>query len=496
MAGKTEENQAGLTVSKEKDFSEWYTQVVQKAELADIRYGVQGFIVHMPWGFRILRRIYEYFEEEVEKDGHQPFLFPLVIKKESLEKEKEHAGFAPDVFWVTRAGDRKLEEEVALRPTGETQIYPLYSLWIRSYQDLPYKGYQSRICTYRNEKTTRPFLRGREFMFFETHDAFAAHDEAIEQIRKDSEMSLRVLYQRCKIPFLFFKRPQWDKFKGADDTFTSDTMMPDGKRNQLSSTHDLGQNFAKAYEIKFHDANSGESYAWQTCYGPGIWRTMAALIGIHGDDKGLVLPFDLAPVQVVIVPIIFADKKSEAKNVLELCKKIEKQLKSRGYRALVDASNETPGFKYNKWELKGVPLRIEIGPKEVKKSSICLSFRTRKEKKDVPAKGMEKEISNAAQTIDKDIQKRADAYFKDNTRYTESYDELKSLLKKYRGFIKTPFCSVDDDGEPCADKLKEETEGAYVCGTIYPKEEKLKDGQKCVVCHKKANHLVHVAKSY
>src|SRR3989344_1081601 len=243
----------GKHPGKKENFSEWYTWVVNEAELADIRYGVQGFIVHMPWGFRIIRRLYEYLEKEVEDDNHQPFLFPLVIKKENLEKEKQHAGFAPDVFWVTKAGNKNIEEEIALRPTGETQIYPTYALWIQGHTDLPFKGYQSRICVYRNEKTTRPFLRGREFMFFETHDVFSTHEQALNQVETDLEICKKVILGKLKIPFLFFKRPQWDKFKGAVNTFTPDTMMPDGKRNQIASTHDLGQNFSKAYNIQFID---------------------------------------------------------------------------------------------------------------------------------------------------------------------------------------------------------------------------------------------------
>ena len=175
----------GISVKKNEDFSEWYTQVVQKAELADIRFGIQGFIVHRPWGFFMLRKIYEYLEKEVEAQKHLPFLFPTVVKEENLTKEKEHAGFTPNVFWVSEAGDKKIEERFALRPTGEAQIYPVYSLWFRSYNDLPFKGYQSRISAFRNEMTTRPFLRGREFMFFETHDVFNTHEESLKQIKDD-----------------------------------------------------------------------------------------------------------------------------------------------------------------------------------------------------------------------------------------------------------------------------------------------------------------------
>ncbi len=485
MSKKTNE---GITVKKDEDFSEWYSQVVQKAELADIRYGVQGFIVHSPWGFRILRRIYELLEKDVEADDHEPFLFPLVIKKENLDKEEEHAGFAPEVFWVTKSGSKQMEEEVALRPTGETQIYPMYALWIRSYNDLPFKGYQSRICTYRSEKTTRPFLRGREFMFFETHDVFATHKEALEQVEKDLLTSEAVIRKQCKIPFLSFKRPQWDKFMGALNTFTPDTLMPDGKRNQMASTHDLGQNFAKAFDINFQDKDGTKKNPWQTCYGPGIWRIMAALIGIHGDDNGLILPFDLAPKKVVIIPIFKEENKA---SVIEYCKDLEKKL---DYSCIVDSTESTPGFKYNKWEMKGVPIRIEIGPKEVLEKTATLVLRTNKTKISVNIKDINSEIKKQSINLDKEIEKKAKEYFKNNTHDAKDLTELKKIIKAHRGFVRVPFCSVENDGEKCADKLKEVTDGVNVCGTLYPVEEKASGN--CIICDKKAKHIVYTAKSY
>jgi prolyl-tRNA synthetase len=489
-----ENNDLGITVKKSENFSEWFTQVVQKAELADIRFGIQGFIVHRPWAFFIIKKIYEYLEKEVEEQGHEAYLFPIAVKESDLNKEAEHAEFTPEVFWISEAGSKKLEERFALRPTGEAQIYPMYSLWFRSHKELPFKGYQSRITVFRNEMTTRPFLRGREFMFFESHDVFNTHEEALKQINDDFKTCDKVIKDKIKIPFLYFRRPQWDKFKGADDTFTPDTLMPDGKRNQLASTHDLGQNFAKAFNIKVKGEDGKDHYVWQTCFGPGIWRIMAALIGIHGDDKGIIIPFDMAPLQVVIVPIIF--KKKDSKKVLNVCQKLETNLKKKGFRVKFDNSDESPGFKYNKWELKGVPLRIEVGPKEVDKKSVSIALRTTKDKKQVLIKDLIKEIEDSANKLNSEIKKRADTYFKNSTRDASSFNELKKLIKEYRGFIKIPFCSVEKDGEKCADKLKAETEGGNVCGTLYPKEEKVKDESKCVICGKKAKHIVYVAKSY
>ena len=455
---------------------------------------LQRFIVHKPWGFSIIKKIYEALEIEVEKQGHLAYLFPTAVKEENLMKEKEHAGFTPEVLWVTEAGDKKLEEKFALRPTGEAQIYPIYALWLRSYRDLPFRGYQSRISVFRNEMTTRPFLRGREFLFFETHDAFNTHEEALEQIQLDLDTCKKIIYGKFKIPFFYFKRPEWDKFKGADDTFTPDTLMPDGKRNQLASTHDLGQNFSKAYEIKIKGKDEKEFYAWQTCFGPGIWRIMAALIGIHGDDKGLILPFDMAPVQIVIIPII--PKEEFRNNIMRVCKILEENVKTLGYRVKIDDGEETPGAKYNKWEMMGVPIRFEVGPKEVENKSIAIALRGIKDKKIVNATDINKELKNKIEELDKALQDRADSYLNNKVRESETLKDVVQTMKKHRGFIKIPFCSVNKDGEKCEEKLKADTQGARVCGTLYPTPEKVKHGQKCVVCEKDAKHIVYIAKSY
>lgn len=489
------EKEIGISVKKDENFSEWFTQVCSErgAKLADIRYGVQGFIVHRPWAFRILRRIYELFEEKVEKDGHEPFLFPSVIKKENLTKEQEHAGFAPDVFWITKEGDKKMEEEIALRPTGETQIYPMYALWLRSYNDLPFKGYQSRITVFRNEMTTRPFLRGREFMFFETHDVFSTHEEALEQVKSDLKICKDVILGKLKIPFMFFKRPKWDKFKGADDTYVPDTILPDGKRLQLASTHDLGTNFSKAFDIKVKDKDEQEKNVYQTCFGPGIWRIMAALIGIHGDDNGLILPFDIVPLQVIIIPIISAKDRFENKKILDKCKELTKRL-NKGFNVKLDETENSPGFKYNEYELMGVPLRLEIGPEEIKNDVVTLVRRTDRNKIKVKFNELEKEIKKQGKEVDKQIKERAENYFRGNTKNAKSIMEVKEIIEKHRGFIRAPFCSVDNDGWKCAEQLKADTNGGMVCGTLYPRAEKGEGN--CIMCGKKAKWMVYIAKSY
>lgn len=489
----------GITVKKDENFSEWFTQICaeQGAQLADIRYGVAGFVVHRPTAMKILKKIYQYLEDEFELDNHEPVLMPTVIPKKNLLKEEDHIqGFAPEVFWVDRAGDKKIEEVLALRPTGETAFYPMYSLWVRSYNDLPLKLYQSRMTVFRNEMTTRPFLRGREFMFMESHDVFEKHEDALKQIDSDMQISKRVYYDKMKIPFIFFKRPEWDKFAGADDTYCSDTLMPDGRRSQIGSTHDLGQGFAKAFDITFMDKDGNSQHGWQTCFGPGIWRLMAALIGIHGDDVGLVLPFDMAPLQIVIVPITFKNKPEVSQKVIEFAKKLETDLRTQHFRVKADITEDSPGFKYNKYEMVGTAMRIEVGPREMEEGRVTLVTRSSKEKHSVDVSKIDFEIRKYAEVLDDDIQKKADAYFSHNTKEATTFDELKRTIEEHKGFVKVNWCSVSKSGEACEDKMKEATSGAKVCGTRYDEPETPKKDATCVVCGKKANHVVYVAKSY
>ncbi|MFP4118359.1 MAG: proline--tRNA ligase [Candidatus Woesearchaeota archaeon] len=486
----------GINVKKDDNFSEWFTQVCSEegAKLADIRYGVQGHVVHRPWAMKILNKMYRMFEEELEADDHNPVLMPTVIPEKHLMKETEHAGFTPEVFWVTEAGSKKLNERVALRPTGETAFYPMYSLWIRSYNDLPLKCYQSRITVFRNEMTTRPFLRGREFMFFESHDVFATHDDALAQVNKDMEIMRSVVNDKLKIPYKFFKRPQWDKFKGADDTYAADSLLPDGRRSQISSTHDLGTRFAKAYDIKFKDKDSKDKYAFQTCFGPGIWRIMASLISIHGDDNGLVLPMDVAPTQIVIVPITFVKKPKISQNVLDMCKQVKRKLDKK-FSVKIDDSDNSPGFKYNQAELMGIPIRIEIGPKDLEKSQVTLVRRTSKDKFSIPLDDISKSLSEHSHIFEEELLDRAKEHYNSKTRYVKTMDEAKRVLHEHKGFVVAPFCSMDKDGEEYADILKAETNGGVVCGVPLGEEEKPKDDDVCIVSGKKAEHMVWIAKT-
>ena len=282
---------------------------------------------------------------------------------------------------------------------------------------------------------------------------------------------------------------------GADATYTPDTVMPDGKRNQLGSTHDLGQNFSKAYDIKITNQDKEEQYAFQTCFGPGIWRCMAALIGVHGDDQGLIIPFDMAPTQIVIVPITIKSKPELSTKVLETCNTIFKKLRKK-YRVEYDDRDYSPGLKFNEWELKGVPIRIEIGPRDLEHDNVTLAVRTSSEKMNVKLADIETELAQEIDLHERTIEERASHYMDERISETNDLKELIGIMQSHRGFVKVPWCSVEDEGKHCEGTMKEATQGGRVCGTLYPKEDAVESGQTCVVCNKEAKHIVYVAKSY
>ena len=473
------------------NFSEWFTEIIHKAELADIRYNVKGFIVYRPWSVLSMEEMYKIYEAELQKKGHLPTWFPIVIPESNFKLEAEHVkGFTPEVFWVTEHGNNeKFEERLALRPTSETAMYKMYALWIQGKRDLPLKIYQ-RASVYRYEtKATRPFLRSREIFWIEGHDCFASEKEALNQVKEDMQMTENVLHQRFCVPFIFFQRPEWDKFAGAVHTYAADTMMPDGKVLQLPSTHLLGQNFSKPFNIMFQDDDGKKRYVWQTCYGPAISRIYGGMIAILGDDKGLRLPFELAPVQIIIIPI-YKDKNKD--DIIKYCNEIRNKLKE--YRIKIDMSDKTPGFKFNEWEMKGVPIRIEIGPKEAKEDKVTIAIRTRKNKETVPFDELEDIIDKKSYLVTQDLRTESDNNFKGIIHNANSMDELKSILEK-GGFARVPLCSINMDGKECADNIKAKTHGD-IRGIRFDKNEKPKPVQKCIWCGKPAKVIVYVARQY
>lgn len=476
--------------NKKGNFSEWYSEVIQEAELADIRYNVKGFLAHMPWSVRTMKNMYRVVEEELERTGHEPVWFPALVPESYFKKEAEHAeGFSADVFWVTEGGSEgsKLSERLALRPTSETAMYSMFSLWIRTWRDLPFKVYQSCQVWRFEGKSTRPFIRGREFYWTEAHDVFATEEEAKKQVEEDMRTTENVLKQFC-IPFIFFKRPEHDKFKGAVSTYAADAIMPDGKIIQLPSTHFLGQNFSKAFNIKFVDREGKERYAWQTCYGPAVWRIFGAMIAIHGDDKGLILPPSVAPLLVVVIPIYF---KGLDEKIVKRCRSIAEVLNSNGIRAKVDESPEhTPGWKYNYWELKGVPLRIEVGPRDVESKRVVVARRDTGEKLEVKESELVGKVRGLLGEIQRNIAERAERFFREHLSEAEDMKKLKRILEERGGLVKINWCGSVE----CADCIKAETVGGAIRGSQLNNEEK--PTGRCIWCGKKGTQVVYVGKAY
>ena len=473
-------------IDKGKNFSEWYTDIIKKAELADLRNNVKGFIVFQPWSVMAMEKMYSYMEKTLQRKGHKPYWFPTLIPESNLTKESSHIkGFTPDVFWVTHGGETKLEERYALRPTSETLFYQMFSKWIRSYKDLPLKAYQ-RANVFRYEtKATRPFLRSREFHWIEAHCAHETQEDAMKQVHEDMETTQEVLHDIFGLPFIFFERPAWDKFPGAHRTFAADVLNPDGKIVQQPSTHLISQEFSKAFDVKFTDKDEKEKLAWITCYGPAISRIFASIIAVHGDNKGLKFPWKIAPVQVMIIPIGEDDEvKKQAEN-------IKQHLLENNISVEIDNSEKRLGEKFYFWEMKGIPLRIEFGNKELKENKLTIFRRDTDEKEKINAKDLISYINTTSQDIDKNLIKQADNLFKNKIINAKTKQEIKEIIDAGK-IARCGFCSVDKDGTKCAETIEKEINGE-VRGTKLGEKN---TETKCIVCNKKAKHTVYISKAY
>ncbi len=476
-----EREKISFSRKKEENFSNWYSEILEKAEVTDIRYNVKGFVILRPLGAMLVEKMYELWESELQNRAHLPVFFPAVIPEENFKKEAEHIkGFSPDVFWLKEIGEGKL----ALRPTSETAFYQLYSLWIRSWRDLPLKLYQ-RANVFRYEtKATRPLIRSREFYWIESHDCFSSKEEAEKQVQEDISITEKVMHQSLGIPFLALRRPSWDKFPGAEYTIGSDVLMPDGKVIQQPSTHLLSQGFSKSFDIKFKDEKGNENYVWQTCYGPAMSRILSSLIAIHGDDSGLVLPFCISPIQVIIVPIY---KSQNKERILKKAAELKDGLKKKGIRAELDNTEKTPGEKFYSWELRGIPLRIELGEKELK-GKLTLFLRDIKEKIKISIKNVKKE----GEKLDERLKEKADRKFKNTVSDCKTIEDIKNALKQKK-IARCSFCSIGEKGEKCAETVEKEL-SAFVRGVLHNKKEKASGN--CIFCKKKAEEVVYIARSY
>jgi prolyl-tRNA synthetase len=480
----------GITVKKDEDFSEWYSQLVQKAELADLRYNVKGFVCYMPWAARTIRAMYKKYEDCLENKGHEPLTMPSIIPESNFKLEGEHVeGFTPEVFWVTETGDgNKLDEKLALRPTSETALYKMYHYWIRSYRDLPFKRYQSCQVWRCEGKATRPFFRAREFHWIEAHDVFATMDDAKKQVLEDMETTYEMLEGEFAIPIIFFQRPEWDKFPGAVHTYAADALMKSGKVIQLPSTHLLGDNFSKPFEVTYQDKDGKTQYGYITCYGPAISRIYGAMIAILGDDQGLITPFDLSPVQIVIVPI-YTESTKDA--VLKKCSEVSKLCSDYSVK-IDDRDYISVGEKFNEWEMKGVPLRIEIGPKDLEKDHAKVVTRHSSKKEFVKIPDLKEHIMVLAKEYTPSLKKKTLLDFDSMIEKADSIEDAKKIIEGGK-IVCCGFCSLDKDAEPCAELVEKEIQ-AFVRGKkIVGEKNKF---AKCIVCGKPAKETVYIARSY
>ncbi len=479
----SKKNQEGLTVKKDENFSEWFSQILDKAEIVDIRGTAKGFMVIRPLGAEIIENMFKLYEEELQEKGHRPTFMPTVIPEENLKKESSHiAGFTPEVFWLKEINKEKL----ALRPTSETLYTPMFKLWIRSHRDLPLKLYQRGSVFRLDTKSTRPLIRTREIIWIEAHDAFATKKEAEAQVQEDIEITENIMHQKFCIPFLPMKRPNWDKFAGAEYTIGSDVMMPDGKLIQQPSTHLMGQKFSKAFDAKFENKDGKEEYLWTTAYGPAMSRILVSVISMHGDDKGLVIPYALAPYKLLIIPIFNKENKEK---IIKYCKNLQKKFKD--IRVLLDDREEySPGWKFHEGELKGIPFRLEIGEKEIKSKKLTLYTRDTCEKEIISENKIN--IEKLGLEFDKRLLKKADKFMENKIVNTHTKDGLKKALKEGK-IARVNFCSINSDGEKCATYIEKEF-NAEVRGTFANKNEKASG--KCIICAKPANNIVYIGKSY
>ena len=465
-----------------ENFDEWFHDILENANITDSRYPIKGMAVWMPYGFQIRKHTMNIIKNLLDKD-HDEVLFPMLVPESELAKEGIHVkGFEDEVYWVTKGGSRDLNEHLALRPTSETAIYPMYSLWIRTHIDLPIKLYQI-VNTFRYEtKHTRPLIRVREITTFkEAHTAHATKEESDEQIQ-DFIAIYKEFFDDLQIPYLISKRPEWDKFPGADYTMAFDVIMPNGKTLQIGTIHNLGQTFAKTFDITFEDKDGEHKYVYQTCAGVSD-RVIASVIGIHGDEKGLRLPPKVSPNQVTIIPILFKKGKEE---VLAKCSEIKEQLEAKGLRVQLDDRDIRPGKKFNDWELKGTPVKLELGPRDLE-NNITIAMR-RDEGEKIELALDDSLADNVIDLLDKsgeNLSKDAWKFQEEHVKFTEDIDEISELVEAGH-VVKFRWC-----GDEAIGKDIEEKTGYDILGI----QEEIAEG-KCIASDNDAKYMALIAKTY
>ncbi|MGV8141250.1 MAG: proline--tRNA ligase [Candidatus Woesearchaeota archaeon] len=473
----------GITVKKSEDFSEWYQQCILKGEL--IEYGpVSGCMVIRPYAYSIWESVQDFFNIEIRKMGIQNAYFPMLIPENLFKKEAEHVeGFTPEVAWVTQGGDSVLPERLAIRPTSETIMYDSYKKWIRSWRDLPLRLNQWCNIVRWEFKHPVPFLRTREFLWQEGHTVFATKEEAEKEVYEILDLYARVMEELYAIAVLKGVKSENEKFAGAVYTTSVETFFPNGKAIQIATSHLLGQNFSKAFDISFLNQSGVKDYAWQNSWGIST-RSIGIMLGMHGDDKGIVMPPRVAPIQVVIVPIIFDDTKDK---VLKKCDDIKKELEKHNIRTIIDDSDYRPGWKFNHWEMKGVPLRIELGPKDLESGKIKASYRYDGDKELISI-----EPHHAAEHIVKKLDDIQSKMLENSKKELDAaiipcntIDDMQRIVEDKK-LAYAPFC----DTPSCEESIKEKTGAKSLNTPLFKLAE-----HKCINCGKPAK-LFYFGKSY
>jgi prolyl-tRNA synthetase len=483
MTKNKKQNEEGLTVKKEENFSEWYTELIQKAELADYT-SVSGCIVFRPTAWKIWEKIRDEVDIRLKKMEVKNVYFPMFIPESLLKKEQEHLeGFSPEVAWVTEAGNTKLKERLAVRPTSEAIMYESYSKWIRSHRDLPLKLNQWSNVVRWEFKHPVPFFRTREFIFNEGHTAFASREEAQNEGPKIIGMYKEILEKYMAIPGIIGKKTDKEKFAGAEYTITIENYLPNKKAIQGPDFHHDGQNFAKAYNIKFKNKEGKEDYVWQNTWAIST-RMLGVMFAMHSDNKGLVLPPKIAPNSVVVIPLRFETDKE----ILKKAKEIEKELSK--FNPILDERTEvSPGWKFNEWELKGIPIRIEIGPKDLEKKQVVVFIRDTLKKQEIKIKDLKNFIEKELEDMQDRLYKNAEKFLNNALDKAENLHEALKKLKEMK-LVLVPL----KNSKEIEEILKDKTNGAKTLN-IPEKQPEIK-GKKCIISGEQADYWVYIGKSY
>lgn len=467
--------------SREVDFAQWYTDVVKKADLMAYS-SVKGFMIFKPAGYAIWENIQKELDKRFKETGVENVYLPLMIPESLLQKEKDHVeGFAPETAWVTKGGSEELTESLSIRPTSETLFCDFYSNEVQSYRDLP-KIYNQWCSVVRWEKETRPFLRSREFLWQEGHTAHATFEEAQERTEQMLELYASFAEEVLAIPVIKGQKTEKEKFAGAEATYTIESLMHDGKALQSGTSHNFGDGFAKAFGIQYTDKDNSLQYVHQTSWGMTT-RLIGAIIMVHGDDEGLVLPPAIAPIQVCIIPI-----QQKKEGVFDKCNDVAGDLKAAGLSVQVDDTDKSPGWKFSEAEMRGIPLRIEIGPRDIENNECVVVRRDTREKTTVSLEDVSDKVKSLLDTMQKEMLERARKHRDEHTYTASDYEEFKRTLESKPGFIKAMWCG----DRACEDKIKEETTATSRCMPF--EQEKISD--VCVCCGRPAKKMVYWGKAY